>query len=88
MRIGCVGGRNYTVMRGAFEEMLERVRSRVGETAAVLYSADGYYTTYSVEDLIQRKAILVYEINGQPVPHLGFLIRLVITGKCEYKWAK
>lgn len=90
MRMDCVGGfRNNTVMKGVlFTEMLEQVRPRAGATTAVFYSADGYYTTHSLEDLMQRKAMLVYETNGQPAPHLGFPLRLAIPGKYGYKWAK
>lgn len=55
----------------------------------VLVSADGFRTTVSLKDALDRDSLLAYEVNGQVLPILhGFPIRAVFPDMEGNKWIK
>jgi len=54
-----------------------------------LTSADGYYTTVSLEDVRTNQPFIAYEWEGQPLPILhGFPVRAVFPHMIGGKWVK
>jgi DMSO/TMAO reductase YedYZ molybdopterin-dependent catalytic subunit len=54
-----------------------------------LVSADGYYTTVSLEDVRTSRTFLAYEWEGQPLPILhGFPLRAIFPGMSGGRWVK
>ncbi len=90
VRMDCVGGfRNNIDMRGVrFADLMARVRPRAGARRAIFYCADGYFESSTLADLDAAETLLVYEVNGESVAHLGAPLRVAIPGKYGYKWAK
>ena len=90
VRQDCVGGfRNNSVMQGVALQSLLDI-SGIGPTArrAVFHSADGYYSSLELNELLDREAFLAYSINHQEIPRFGYPLRLVAPGKYGYQWAK
>jgi DMSO/TMAO reductase YedYZ molybdopterin-dependent catalytic subunit len=55
----------------------------------VFTSADGYQTSLSLADLLQARALLAWEMNGQPLPQRhGFPLRVVVPGRYGEQSAK
>jgi DMSO/TMAO reductase YedYZ molybdopterin-dependent catalytic subunit len=60
-----------------------------GSNSLNLVSADGYYTTVSLEDADASQPFLAYEWEGQPLPILhGFPLRAIFPGMSGGRWVK
>jgi DMSO/TMAO reductase YedYZ molybdopterin-dependent catalytic subunit len=89
-RMDCVGGfRNNAIMRGvSFRTLIDSAKPLPHARRAIFYCADGYFESITLADLFEADALLVYEVQGEAVPRLGYPLRLAIPGKYGYKWAK
>jgi len=90
VRMDCVGGfRNNSVMEGvSFSTLLGPAVISPKAQRAVFHCADGYHVAVDIQDLRDLGAFLVYSVNGQANPQLGFPLRLAVPGKYGYQWAK
>ena len=90
VRMDCVGGfRNNSVMEGmSLREVLERASLLPRAGRAVFHCADGYYTSISLKDLLERDVFLASRVNDETIDRFGYPLRLAIPGKYGYKWAK
>ena len=70
-------------------DLLEEVDllSEVKELA--IESADGFYESVSMMDIQDQRTLLVYEMNGEPLPHAhGFPLRIYIPNRYGMKQPK
>ena len=90
VRMDCVGGfRNNSIMKGTpLGPLLDLAGPRPETRRVVFHCADGYYSSIDMGVLLERDAFLVYSVNGEAVPKLGYPLRLAIPGKYGYQWAK
>ena len=88
--LDCVGGsRNNFVMTGvSFATLIERAQPGPDAQIAVFHCADGYFTSYPVEDLVHAEAFMAYAVNGEEMSVHGYPLRLALPGRYGYKWAK
>ena len=71
------------------ESLLKLAGVQTGSYGLNLVSADGYYSTVSLEDVSVSQPFLAYEWQGQPLPILhGFPVRAVFPGMDGNKWVK
>jgi DMSO/TMAO reductase YedYZ molybdopterin-dependent catalytic subunit len=87
----CYGGlqRDSHLVKGLLlVDLLELARVRDCATSAIFYSADGYWETASLLELLEQDAFLACQTNGGQVHPLDSLPRLAIPGKYGYKWVK
>ena len=67
-----VGGNQIgnAVWKGFYlEELLKQVGGQGNAIRAQFAAADGYWTSVDLEWITQPGVLLVYEMNGQPLPH-------------------
>lgn len=69
--------------------LLERAGLKAGVVELVMRSADGYFTSLPRHVLLRDDALLVYRMNGEPLPKdHGFPVRLSIPGRYGQKQPK
>ena len=62
-------------------DLLERAGVREGAQEVLLIGADAYRDTFSIEKALEPTTLLVYQINGEPLPrNHGFPVRVVVPG--------
>jgi DMSO/TMAO reductase YedYZ molybdopterin-dependent catalytic subunit len=62
---------------------------QAGAQKVEFVSVDGYRSSLSLEEALDRANFLAYEWEGEPLPHLhGFPLRLVIPTADGGRWAK
>ena len=90
VRMDCVGGpRNNSIMKGVLlKEFLDRLGIEPEAQRVVFHCADRYYTSIDLKELLDRGAFLAYTVNDGAIPKFGYPLRLAITGKYGYQWAK
>ena len=70
--------------------LLEEVGLLPGVKELAIEAADGFYESVSMEDLKDERTLLVYEMNGEPLPDAhGFPLRIYIPsryGRKQPKW--
>jgi DMSO/TMAO reductase YedYZ molybdopterin-dependent catalytic subunit len=55
----------------------------------IFYAADGYSSSLTYKDIIQKDIMLAYEINGKKLDSKrGFPLQVVAESKYGYKWVK
>jgi DMSO/TMAO reductase YedYZ molybdopterin-dependent catalytic subunit len=55
----------------------------------IFFAADGYSSSLSYKDIIQKDIMLAYEINGKTLDsRRGFPLQVVAESKYGYKWVK
>jgi DMSO/TMAO reductase YedYZ molybdopterin-dependent catalytic subunit len=70
-------------------ELLRDLGIQAGATALLLRSADGYYETVTREDMWDPRTLLVYAMNGVPLPAAhGFPLRIYIPNRYGMKQPK
>ena len=61
--------------------LLGEVTPRDGAQEVLLHAADGYTDTFSIEKALDPTTLLVYEMNGEPLPRRhGYPVRVVVPG--------
>ena len=61
--------------------LLERSRAKEGAVEVLLYGADGYTDTFSIERARSPVTLVVYRMNGEPLPQRhGYPVRIVVPG--------
>lgn len=62
-------------------DVLESAGIRDGAYEVVLTGADAYRDTFPIEKALEETTLLVYEINGEPLPRIhGFPVRALVPG--------
>ena len=70
-------------------EVLALTKVQDGARSVEFLGADGYTTSLSLEDALDRANFLAYEWEGQPLPRLhGFPLRVVIPDAQGNQWTK
>lgn len=63
------------------QDVLEAAGIRDGAHEAVLTGADAYQDTFPIEKALEETTLLVYEINGEPLPRVhGHPVRAIVPG--------
>ena len=61
--------------------ILNAAKPKSGLDALLFHAADGYYETFPIAKAFEPTTLLVYEMNGGPIPHIhGFPLRLIVPG--------
>ena len=82
-----IGNANWKGFK--ISELLSRTRVQSKATHARFQAADGYYTSVELEWLLQPDTILVYEMNGEPLPAAhGYPLRILMPGLYGQKMPK
>jgi len=69
-----------------FQEILERVRPEPDAKYVYLQSADTYYESYTLDELLRPRVLLVLRMDGQPLTaDHGHPLRLIAPFKYGYK---
>lgn len=72
-----------------FRALLERAGLQNGAVEIAIEAADGFYESVSMEDAMDGRTLLVYEMNGQPLPvEHGFPLRVYIPNRYGMKQPK
>ena len=62
-------------------DLLERAGVREGAREVLLTGADAYQDTFAIEKAMEPTTLLVYQINGEPLPRThGFPVRVIVPG--------
>lgn len=62
-------------------DVLESAGVKDGAYEAVLSGADAYRDTFPIEKALEETTLLVYEINGEPLPRVhGYPVRAIVPG--------
>jgi DMSO/TMAO reductase YedYZ molybdopterin-dependent catalytic subunit len=70
-------------------DLLEEVDLLPEVKELAIESADGFYESVSMMDILDQRALLVYEMNGEPLPHAhGFPLRIYIPNRYGMKQPK
>lgn len=70
-------------------EVLEAAGMQEGAEAVLIEAADGFFETVSMEDVMDERTLLVYEMNGAPLPEEhGFPLRVYIPNRYGMKQPK
>ena len=70
-------------------ELLQDLGIQAGATALLLRAADGYSETVTQEDMWNPRTLLVYAMNGEPLPvEHGFPVRIYIPNRYGMKQPK
>ncbi len=88
-RIGgdLTGTSRWTGLR--FKDLLDLAGLQPGAQEIFIESADGFYESVSLEDAMDERTLLVYEMNGQPLPvEHGFPLRVYIPDRYGMKQPK
>jgi DMSO/TMAO reductase YedYZ molybdopterin-dependent catalytic subunit len=73
----------------SLEHILQLAGVQPGATQILLYAADGYSTSVSLEEASFGENFLAYEWKGEPLPRLhGFPVRAVFPELQGNKWVK
>ena len=71
-----------------FSQIMRLVTPRETAKFVTFECADGYTTSFSIEDLRGDDILLAYGLNGKPLEEgIGFPLRLVVPSKYGYKSA-
>jgi DMSO/TMAO reductase YedYZ molybdopterin-dependent catalytic subunit len=61
--------------------VLNAAKPKPGLAALLFQAADGYYETFPIAKAFEPTTLLVYEMNGGPIPRIhGFPLRLIVPG--------
>jgi DMSO/TMAO reductase YedYZ molybdopterin-dependent catalytic subunit len=61
--------------------LLEAADPQPGIRELLLYGADGYTDTFPFEKALELTTLVVYEMNGEPLPeHHGYPVRVIVPG--------
>lgn len=72
-----------------FQELMELVKPSPKAKHVYFKSADSYYESYTLEELIRPRVLLVLSMNGKPLSKdHGFPLRLIAPFKYGYKNVK
>ncbi|MCL7454277.1 MAG: molybdopterin-dependent oxidoreductase [Anaerolineae bacterium] len=70
-------------------DFLDEVGLQPEATALYIESADGFYETVVMEDMMDPRTLLVYEMNGEPLPvEHGYPLRIYIPNRFGMKQPK
>jgi hypothetical protein len=70
-------------------DFLNEVGLQSGATALYIESVDGFYETVVMEDIQDERTLLVYEMNGEPLPQEhGYPLRIYIPNRFGMKQPK
>lgn len=62
-------------------ELLTRAGVQGGAVEVKLYGADGYADTFSIDKAMEPTTLVVYKINGGPLPRRhGYPVRMIVPG--------
>ncbi len=62
-------------------DLLNEAGVQEGAVEVKLFGADGYADTFSIEKALDPTTLVVYEINGEPLPERhGYPVRVVVPG--------
>ena len=62
-------------------DLLKAAGVREGAVEVKLYGADGYTDTFSIEKALDPTTLVVYRMNGEPLPERhGYPVRVVVPG--------
>jgi DMSO/TMAO reductase YedYZ molybdopterin-dependent catalytic subunit len=82
-----VGNANWKGFK--ISDLLSRTRIQSKATHARFQAADGYFTSVELAWLLQPDTILVYEMNGEPLPAAhGYPLRILMPGLYGQKMPK
>ena len=87
--IKCVEGYSDTAeWRGIpLRHILSLVQVNNNASEVIFYGLDGYSSSLSLSEIYKSEILLVYEMNGEPLPeNQGFPVRVVAPGHAGYKW--
>jgi DMSO/TMAO reductase YedYZ molybdopterin-dependent catalytic subunit len=71
------------------KDLLEEVGLQSGANSVYIEAEDGFYETVVMEDMMDERTLLVYEMNGQPLPdEHGFPLRIYIPNRYGMKQPK
>lgn len=63
------------------KSLLEPAGPRPGAVEALLRGADGYTDTIPIEKALDPSTMVVYQMNGEPLPRIhGYPVRLIVPG--------
>jgi DMSO/TMAO reductase YedYZ molybdopterin-dependent catalytic subunit len=63
------------------QRLLEAVRPQPGVMAVFLHAADGYTDSFAFEKAMDPTTLVVYEMNGMPLPaRHGYPVRIIVPG--------
>ena len=72
-----------------FQELIDRVKPDPKAKYVYFQSADSYYESYTLEELLRPRVLMVIRMNGQPLSKdHGFPLRLIAPFKYGYKNVK
>ncbi len=72
-----------------FEEFVDRVKPDPKAKYVYFQSADSYYESYLLEELLRPRVLMALRMNGAPLkPEHGFPLRLIAPFKYGYKNVK
>ena len=72
-----------------FQELMDRVKPDPKAKFVYFQSADSYYESFTIEELIRPRVLMVLRMNGQPLSKdHGFPLRLIAPFKYGYKNVK
>jgi DMSO/TMAO reductase YedYZ molybdopterin-dependent catalytic subunit len=70
-------------------ELFKNAKPKEGVLTVIFYAEDGYSSSLSYKDIIEKNIILAYEINGKKLDSKrGFPLQVVAESKYGYKWVK
>ena len=87
----CVEGWEATVLwKGtSLGDLIQLAEANQKADTVIFHCVDGYTTSMSLADILDRNMILAYSSNGIPLPPaLGFPFIVVAEDKWGYKWAR
>lgn len=87
----CVEGWEATVLwKGtSLGDLIQLAEADQKADTVIFHCVDGYTTSMSLADILDRNMILAYSSNGIPLPPaLGFPFIVVAEDKWGYKWAR
>jgi DMSO/TMAO reductase YedYZ molybdopterin-dependent catalytic subunit len=71
------------------KDLLDEVGLQAGAQALYVEAQDGYFETVVMDDVMDERTLLVYEMNGQPLPaEHGFPLRIYIPNRHGMKQPK
>jgi DMSO/TMAO reductase YedYZ molybdopterin-dependent catalytic subunit len=71
------------------KDLLDEVGLQPEAQALYIQAVDGYYETVIMEDIMDERTLLVYEMDGQPLPNEhGFPLRIYIPNRYGMKQPK
>lgn len=89
--MNCVEGWSNTAnwtgfsMRGLIDEVKPTSQAQT----VIFHAADGYTTSFRLDDPVLDELLLVYRANGYPLPYAqGYPLRAMVESKYGYKLAK